>query len=90
MLGVVPSGPEDIGLAERCLVGFNAGPPIIPSDYNNNVLILQAPEYVVLHTEMIHETRVIPLDGRRHVPHPFLPRTHHTVDRSGSCVQACP
>ena len=68
VLGVVPNGPEDIGLAERCLVGFNSGPPIMPSFYNNNVLILQAPGYVVLHTEMIHETRVIPLDGRSHLP----------------------
>ena len=68
VLGVVPSGPEDIGLAERCLVGFNSGPPIMPSFYNNNVLILQAPGYIVLHTEMIHETRVIPLDGRPHLP----------------------
>ena len=69
MLGVVPAGPEDIGLAERCLVGFNSGPPIMPSYYNNNVLVLQAPGQVVLHTEMIHETRVIPLDGRSHLPH---------------------
>ena len=68
VLGVVPDGPEDIGLAERCLVGFNSGPPIMPSFYNNNVLILQAPGYVVLHTEMIHETRIIPLDGRSHLP----------------------
>ena len=68
VLGVVPSGPEDIGLAERCLVGFNSGPPIVPSFYNNNVLLLQGPGYVVLHTEMIHETRVIPLDGRPHLP----------------------
>ena len=68
VLGVVPAGPEDIGLAERCLVGFNSGPPIMPSFYNNNVLILQVPGYVVLHTEMIHETRVIPLDGRTHLP----------------------
>ena len=69
VLGVVPAGPEDIGLAERCLVGFNSGPPIMPSYYNNNVLVLQAPGQVVLHTEMIHETRVIPLDGRSHLPH---------------------
>ena len=39
VLGVVPAGPEDIGLAERCLVGFNSGPPIMPSFYNNNVLV---------------------------------------------------
>ena len=68
VLGVVPDGPEDIGLAERCLVGFNSGPPMMPSFYNNNVQVFQIPGYVVLFTEMIHETRFIPLDGRPHLP----------------------
>ena len=68
VLGVVPDGPEDIGLAERCLVGFNSGPPMMPSFYNNNVQVFQVPGYVVLFTEMIHETRFIPLDGRQHLP----------------------
>ena len=68
VLGVVPDGPENMGLAERCLAGFNSGPPMMPSFYNNNVQVFQVPGYVVLFTEMIHETRVIPLDGRPHLP----------------------
>ena len=35
-----------------------------PSAYNNGHQIVQTPGYVVLHSEMIHEARVIPLDGR--------------------------
>ena len=36
-------GPEDLGLSERCMLGFNAGPPMLPSAYNNNIQILQTP-----------------------------------------------
>jgi hypothetical protein len=61
-------GPEDRGLAERCLVGFNAGPPMMPSAYNNHVLIVQNSDYVVILNEMVHDARIIPLDGRPHLP----------------------
>ena len=57
-------GPEDRMLAERCIVGFNAGPPMAPSAYNNNVQIVQTKDYVVLLNEMVHDARVVPLDGR--------------------------
>ena len=57
-------GPEGRSLWERCLT---RGLPRLPDFYNNNTLILQTPDHVVIHMEMIHETRVIPLDGRRHV-----------------------
>ena len=60
--------PESLGLSERCLVGFNAGPPITPSAYNNNLRIIQTPNSVLLVTEMIHEARIIPTDGRPHLP----------------------
>jgi hypothetical protein len=63
-----PSDPEALGLSERCLVGFNAGPPITPSAYNNNLKIIQTPDYIVLVTEMIHDARIIPMDGRPHQP----------------------
>ena len=46
--GLYPEGPEDRGLAERCLVGFNAGPPVLPGGYNQNVQIFQTADYVVL------------------------------------------
>ena len=54
-------GPEDRGLSERCIIGFNAGPPFIPSLYNNNVQIFQSKDTAVLLTEMIHDARVVPL-----------------------------
>ncbi|MBI3400907.1 MAG: hypothetical protein HY048_05755 [Acidobacteria bacterium] len=58
-------GPEDRSLAERCL-SFNAGPPMLPGPYNNFVQILQFRDHVVIANEMIHDARVVPLDGRRH------------------------
>jgi hypothetical protein len=61
-------GPEDRSLAERCILWPTAGPPMIPSGYNNNYQILQAPGYVVILVEMIHDVRIIPLDGRPHAP----------------------
>jgi len=63
-----PPGPEALGLSERCLVGFNAGPPFTPSAYNNNLRIIQTPDYIVLVTEMIHDARIIPMDGSPHPP----------------------
>ena len=59
---------QDRSITERCVVGFNAGPPMNPGAYNNNVMLLQIPGMVVLHNEMVHEVRVIPLDGRGHLP----------------------
>lgn len=59
--GIGADGPEDRGLSERCLVGFNAGPPFVPSLYNNNVQILQNRDTVVILTEMIHDARIVPL-----------------------------
>jgi hypothetical protein len=62
-----PEGPEDRNLWERCILSSNAGPPMNPGVYNNNVQIFQTPGYVVLHHEMIHDARIIPLDGRPHL-----------------------
>lgn len=63
-----PAGPESLGLSERCLVGFNAGPPLTPSAYNNNLRIVQARNHVVLFTEMVHDARIVPVDGSPHLP----------------------
>jgi hypothetical protein len=57
---------EDRGLVERCIQGFNAGPPMTPGAYNNNVQIIQIRGYVVIVNEMIHDARIVPLDGRPH------------------------
>ena len=61
-------GPEDRGLSERCIMGFNSGPPMNPGGYNQNVQIFQTPDYVVLLNEMVHNARLIPVDGRPHLP----------------------
>ena len=53
---------ESRSLAERCIMGFNSGPPMRSSAYNNNVMVFQAPGYVVILNEMVHNARVIPLD----------------------------
>jgi hypothetical protein len=58
---------EDRPLGERCIMGSNAGPPMTPGPYNNNVQLFQTPDNVVLVNEMIHEARVIPMDGRPHL-----------------------
>jgi hypothetical protein len=57
---------EDRPLQERCLVGLNAGPPMTPGAYNNDFQLFQTPQYVVILNEMVHDARIIPLDGRPH------------------------
>ena len=39
-----------------------------PGGYNNNVQMFQTPDYVVLLNEMVHSSRIVPLDGRPHLP----------------------
>ena len=60
----VARGPEDRNLAERCLT---RGAPKMPGGYNNNFHILQTRDHVAILQEMIHEVRIIPLDGRPHL-----------------------
>ena len=49
---------------DRCIMGFNAGPPMTPGAYNNNMQLLQTPDYVAIVTEMVHTARIIPVgDG---------------------------
>jgi hypothetical protein len=66
-------GPEDRSLGERCILGFNAGPPFAPSAYNNNIQITQTKDHVVVMTEMVHDARIVPLDGRKHLPSSVRP-----------------
>jgi len=65
--GIAKDGPEDRGTSERCIVGFNSGPPFMPNLYNNNVQLIQGEDHVVIMTEMIHDARIVPLDGRDHI-----------------------
>ena len=56
----------DRSLQDRCIMGFNAGPPMVPSAYNNNVMIFQTPGQVVIYNEMVHNARIIPIEGGPH------------------------
>jgi hypothetical protein len=60
------NSPDDLNIYYRCISRGLLG-SIIPVVYNNGNQIVQAPGYVVIRNEMIHETRVIPLDGRPHL-----------------------
>src|SRR5437867_3416023 len=64
------NGPEDTGLASRCIT---RGIPEtwIPSIYNNGFQIVQTPDYVAIFYERYHEYRIIPLDVRPHVGEPI-------------------
>jgi hypothetical protein len=57
----------DRNLWDRCITVGLPG-VMFPSGYNNNVKILQAPGYVTITHEMMHDSRVIPLDGSPHLP----------------------
>jgi hypothetical protein len=57
---------QDRPLADRCLIGFNSGPPMTPGAYNNNMQIVQGPGQVAIINEMVHNVRIIPTDGRPH------------------------
>ena len=58
-------GPEGAPLAERCLIGFGStsGPPMNSVLYNNMYQIVQTEDYVMILVEMVHDARVIPING---------------------------
>ena len=62
-------GPEQRSLGERCLLSFgsSAGPPMLPSMYNSNYTIVQAPGFVVIEAEMVHDARIVRI-GDKHAP----------------------
>jgi hypothetical protein len=55
-------------LDDRCMIFAGAGPPMLPQSYNSNYQIVQTSGYVMILFEMAHDVRIIPLDGRPHVP----------------------
>jgi hypothetical protein len=64
---VQADGPERRPLGERCLLSFDssAGPPMLPLLYNNMYQIVQTKDAVMIHIEMVHDTRIVPLKGKR-------------------------
>ncbi|MEM6705343.1 MAG: hypothetical protein AAF690_21670 [Acidobacteriota bacterium] len=65
-MGGSPEGPEDRSILERCIA--SALIPLESIEFNNNLQILQTPDFVVLLTEMIHEARIVPLQETRSAP----------------------
>jgi len=70
--GFAPTDYRSRGVTERCFTSINLtwshnGAPLLPEGYNSNLRIVQAPGYVVIEPEMVHDARVIPLDGRPHI-----------------------
>lgn len=61
-------GVQSRSLAERCISWGNVGPPMLPPTYNANLQILQTRGFVIILHEMIHDVRVIRLDGSAHLP----------------------
>ena len=59
---------RDRPLAEQCLQFPTSGPPMTPYVYNNNFRIVQNKDYVAINIELLHDVRLIPLDGRPHLP----------------------
>jgi hypothetical protein len=59
--------PEERPLAERCILGFNSGPPMVPSAYNNNVQIVQTRDHLLIQNEMIHSARVVDMNRKQHL-----------------------
>jgi hypothetical protein len=58
-------GPDDIALGERCITG---SVPMLGAGYNNYYQIVQTPGYVAINMEMRHDSRMIPVANRPHLP----------------------
>jgi len=65
-------GPEDRSLLERCIT-WGLPTAILPGLYNNNIQIVQGPGYVAIVHEMVHDVRIVPLDGRPRVASQIRP-----------------
>ena len=59
----------DLSNFDRCILGFNAGPPMTPGAYNNNMQLFQTSNYIVVLTEMVHTARIIPIGERVEMTH---------------------
>jgi len=67
-MGATTDDVRNMPVGTRCIIMAGSGPPMMPTAYNSNYQIVQAPGYVMILTEMIHDVRIIPLDGRPQLP----------------------
>jgi hypothetical protein len=61
-------GPEDLSLSSRCIVDAQESVPMLSSNYNNNIQIVQGDQVVAILNEMNHSVRIVRMDGRPHLP----------------------
>jgi hypothetical protein len=77
----VSDSAQTRSLAERCISWGNVGPPMIPPTYYANFQILQSRDAVVVSHELMHDTRIIHLDGRAHPPSAIQYLAGHSTGR---------
>jgi ribosomal protein L1 len=65
-MGDDPGSWEDVDVYSRCII--RSALPRLSTGYNNNYEIVQSPGYVAIFQEQTHDTRIIPVDGRPHLP----------------------
>ena len=70
---------QTMDLSDRCIYWPHEGPPILPTGYNSNLRIVQAPQTFVVIPEMMPVARIVPLDGRPRIGDTF--RTHRGESR---------
>ena len=67
-MGATTDAVQNMPIGTRCLIMAGSGPPMMSAGYNSNYQIVQSPGYVMILVEMIHDARIIPLDGRAPLP----------------------
>ena len=60
--------PEDLGLQDQCVTFLTSGPPLLPYSYNSNYQVVQTEKVILIQAEMIHDARIIRMDGSGHPP----------------------
>jgi hypothetical protein len=67
-MGATTDQVQNMPNGTRCIIMAGSGPPMMPAGYNSTYQIVQGQGYVMVLTEMIHDVRIIPLDGRPQLP----------------------
>lgn len=67
-MGATTDAVQNMPNGTQCLIMAGSGPPMMNAGYNNNYQIVQGPGYVMILVEMIHDARIIPIDGRAPLP----------------------
>jgi hypothetical protein len=67
-MGATTDAVQNMPVGTRCLIMAGSGPPMMNAGYNNNYQIVQGPGYAMILVEMIHDARIIPIDGRAPLP----------------------